>query len=101
MIILSSLFLEIEFSWLLSSPKRDIYRLKPPFQTASFFPNKISFFLFSPLAQVFACNSRNTNYVQSTYVAGRSIFFSAINLSNIFQNSESLKTRAEFQIESS
>lgn len=80
---------------------RDIYRLKLPFQTADFFPNKISFYFFFPLAQVSACNSRNTNYVQSTYVVGRSIFSSAINLSNIFQNSKSPKTRAEFQIGSS
>lgn len=48
LIILSSLFLETEFSWLFNSPERDIYRLKPPFQIAGFFPNKISFF-FSPL----------------------------------------------------
>lgn len=48
LIILNSLFPETEFCWLFNSPERDIYRLKPPFQTAGFFPNKISFF-FSPL----------------------------------------------------
>ena len=108
LIILSILFLKkgrknvqgSNISWCSNLLKRDIYRSKLPSQTAGFFPNKISFYLFffPPLAQFFACNSRNTNYVQSTYIVGRSIFSSAINLSNTFQNSKSLKTRAEFQI---